>query len=426
APARHLPGARSARPERWLFHCIADRTPKYAEEFVMRSATFVRRRHPRPWRCPVKTRLQVERLEDRLTPSTTWVEQGPGPILNGNSVGIPDNPVAGAIEAIAVNPTNADVVYVGSVNGGVWKTTNATAANPTWTPLTDLQLPEISINSLAFSPVNPNTLFAGTGSTSSFFAYGSPGVGLARSMDGGATWTLLARDTFAGQRIRSVAPTTLGNGDVVLVATEFAGEIAHTAAKGLYRSTDNGVSFVRISGAAGTGLPDQDVSDLIADPSNPNRFYAAVPVPYHSAPTGHEGIYKSEDGGLTWAAVNTGLPALGGTFRMLLSVHNSPGNDVIYAMLISGSPLRLQGVFRSADLGATWVPMGVPGVNMFDMNDRTGAILADRTDPNVVYVSGESVAKSTPGVPSAGVLVRGDFSMQNPWSTLLANDCNGT
>src|SRR5262245_23458936 len=119
----------------------------HMEVFVMRTATISRR--PRPQARRVKTRLQVERLEDRLTPSTTWVEQGPGPILGGSTQGIPGNPVAGAIEAIAVGPTNADVVYAGSVNGGVWKTTNATAADPAWTPLTDLQLPEISIDSLA-------------------------------------------------------------------------------------------------------------------------------------------------------------------------------------------------------------------------------------------------------------------------------------
>src|SRR4051812_31759737 len=65
-----------------------------------------------------------------------WVEQGPGPILDGQVAGMPGNPVAGAINAIAVhpNPTNLNVVYVATVNGGVWKTTNATALEPTWTP----------------------------------------------------------------------------------------------------------------------------------------------------------------------------------------------------------------------------------------------------------------------------------------------------
>jgi hypothetical protein len=385
----------------------------------MTSASFFRNHRPRH----IKPRLQVEPLEDRLTPSTTWVEQGPGPIVGGATQGIPDSPVAGAIEAIAVDPTNADVVYAGSVNGGVWKTTNATAANPIWTPLTDLQLPEISIDSLAISPVNSNTLFAGTGSTSSFFAYGSPGIGVARSMDGGASWTVLGSDIFAGQRIRRVVPTTLGNGNVILVATEFAGhgEFGLTAAKGLYRSIDNGASFVRISGGAGTGLPDQEVSDLVADPSNPSRFYAAVPVPNRAAPTGHEGIYKSEDGGLTWSVMNNGLPALDSTYRIFLSVHNSPGHDVIYAMLISDSPLQLQGVFRSADQGATWAAMGVPNMNFFpNGNDLTGAILADRQDANVVYISGDSGSGN-----AISILFRGDFSQNNPWSSLLANDCNG-
>ena len=76
-----------------------------------------------------------------------WVEQGPGPILNAQDEGLTNNPVAGAINAIV--PISADIVFVGTVNGGVWKTSNATAATPTWTPLTDIQLPALSINSLA-------------------------------------------------------------------------------------------------------------------------------------------------------------------------------------------------------------------------------------------------------------------------------------
>src|ERR1700736_4407441 len=146
-----------------------------------------------------------------------WVEQGPGPIQGGQDEGLPNNPVAGAINAIV--PISADIVFVGTVNGGVWKTSNATAATPTWTPLTDTQLPALSIDSLAMSAVNPNTLFAGTGSTSSFASYGSPGFGVARSTDGGATWTVLAAATFTGRAITSIVPTTLSGGNVVLAAT---------------------------------------------------------------------------------------------------------------------------------------------------------------------------------------------------------------
>jgi hypothetical protein len=73
-----------------------------------------------------------------LAQAPAWVEQGPGPILNINNVeGLPGNPAAGAINAIVPSPRSADIVFVGTVNGGVWKTSDATAANPTWTPLTD-------------------------------------------------------------------------------------------------------------------------------------------------------------------------------------------------------------------------------------------------------------------------------------------------
>ena len=104
--------------------------------------------------------LFVEQLEDRLVPSPAWVEQGPG-LITGIEPGLmpaQGNPSTGAVEALAVDPTNPNVVYAGSVNGGVWRTDNASAASPTWTPLTDQQLPFLDINSLAVSPVNPNVI----------------------------------------------------------------------------------------------------------------------------------------------------------------------------------------------------------------------------------------------------------------------------
>src|SRR5262245_33600155 len=385
---------------------------------------------PRPPRRRVQTRLQVERLEDRLTPSTTWVEQGPGPILGGLIEGV--SSVTGAVEAIATDPNNADIVYVGAVNGGVWKSTNATAATPSWTPLTDLKLPGLSINSLAISPVNPSTLFAGTGSVSSYsYFFANPGIGLARSTDGGATWSVLASDTLAGQNIRSVVPTSLGGGNVVLVGTEFAADpVFHILSQdggGVYRSTDNGTHFTRISGAAGTGLPGQAVSDLVADPSNPNRFYAAVALPISGTPTGQEGVYKSEDGGLTWAGVNTGLSGLGTSLRILLAVHNSPGNDVLYADVI-GTNNKLQGVFRTANAGSTWVSMGLPSLDIYPNSQGFihGAIVADPHDPNVVFIGGDGNFSNNISVVETGVLVRGDASRNNPWSSLLDNDCNKT
>ena len=63
--------------------------------------------------------------------AVSWIEQGPGPDLNGGTEGLTNNPVSGAINAVAIDPTNADVIYLGTVNGGVWKTINGTNASPT-------------------------------------------------------------------------------------------------------------------------------------------------------------------------------------------------------------------------------------------------------------------------------------------------------
>src|SRR6187401_1833948 len=100
---------------------------------------FVRRRkNNRGFR---NRRLLAEPLESRamlaidLSGIPTWIEQGPGTIQNGNNVeGIANKPQAGAVTKLAPDPTNADRLFVASTNGGVWRTTDATAANPHWEP----------------------------------------------------------------------------------------------------------------------------------------------------------------------------------------------------------------------------------------------------------------------------------------------------
>ena len=110
-------------------------------------------------------RLTMESLEDRrlLAVFTEglgyWSAEGPQPTINGQVESIPNtgpgaNPVVGAMHTVLADPGDADVMYAGATNGGIWKTTDATNPNPTWTPLTDEFL-SLSSGAMEFDPTDP-------------------------------------------------------------------------------------------------------------------------------------------------------------------------------------------------------------------------------------------------------------------------------
>src|SRR5262245_6108321 len=258
---------------------------------------------------PKRQDFVLEPLESRLLLSAElvgipdWVAEGPAPLLNGGSTIPPNNPATGAVQSIAVNPTaGSQQIYVGTVNGGIWRTNNADPNNPgavTWTPLTDQQA-SLSIGAIEFSPLDStrNTLYAGTGSFSNL-NWQTPfptAIGILRTTDGGATWNNFAVNSANEGRIRAVVPTGVdldtgpGVQEMILVA-----EIDGGGGGGVYRSNDNGQTFTRLSGA--NGLPNGAVSQLIADPNNAQRFYAALPG---------LGIYQGNfnAGVITWTQVN--------------------------------------------------------------------------------------------------------------------------
>ena len=325
-------------------------------------------RETRRIRQPRRMPACIESLEDRALLSVTWVEQGPGPILDGQVQGLTDqsNPVAGDIAVFAPHPSNPDVIFAGAVNGGIWKTTNARVDSPTWTPLTE-HLPSLSISALAFSPLDTSTLYAGTGSFSSYNQpFGKRAVGIYKTTDNGSTWSQFGASTFGDLRISSVVPTSIiteATGKQIVLAATFDGSVARG---GVYRSSDGGETWDRISGVssplgiAGNQLPDRRVTRLIGDPTDPNRFYAGVPG---------LGVFRSTNGGVTWTSFNNNSlndndgadnnqngtvdeanEILSASTRIDLSLHTSDGQNVLYAALITpiGNPQgqQLPHIFR--------------------------------------------------------------------------------
>ena len=305
--------------------------------------------------------------------NSIWVSVGPAPGINGQETVLPNNQINGAIQAIAVDPTNANIMYVGSVNGGIWKTTNALLATPHWIPLTD-NLPSLSIGALEFDPTDATrqTLIAGIGATSSYRIHDTGFSGVLRTTDGGATWSQLGTVGLAGQVITSVA----ARGSILLAAADNGWSVQTPGSgDGLFRSTDSGATWVRISDGT-HGLPNlTDVSDIVGDPLNSNVFYAAV--------TGASGgIFRSTDSGLTWTNITAGIGIISAsTQKIELAVHHDATNLDIYASIVTSGVMN--GVYRSLN-GASFAALDVPTGGV--QGDVHNAIAVDPSNHNIVYV----------------------------------------
>jgi hypothetical protein len=158
--------------------------------------------------------------------------------------------VSGRVSSLAVDPTNENVLYLGSASGGVWKTTNG---GTSWTPVFDAA-GTLSIGALALDPGNPSVLWVGTGEQGNSCT-GYFGMGAFRSTDGGATFQ--ARNGSGSTALQlshfqSIAVQP-GNGQTVLAAgTSFCTGTSTPSAGGVFRTTDGGASWTKVlSGSAG-------------------------------------------------------------------------------------------------------------------------------------------------------------------------------
>jgi photosystem II stability/assembly factor-like uncharacterized protein len=169
-------------------------------------------------------KLLDEAAEPPADPTLQWTNIGP-------------TNVAGRVSAVAVDPTNPDVIYRGAAGGGVWKSTDG---GKTWLSLTD-NLGNLSIGAIAIAPSSPATIYVGTGE-GALSVDGIDGIGIIKSTDGGTTWSLpvsvSARKFFS----LSVHPTQ-------------PNEVVAGTSAGIQRSTDGGVTWTTtFSTFAGTEL----------------------------------------------------------------------------------------------------------------------------------------------------------------------------
>ena len=330
-----------------------------------------------------------------------WEAIGPAPLVGGQTPTSPwiASPVSGRISTIAIDPIDG-VVFVGGAQGGVWRSDNL---GTTWRPLTD-GLSSLATGSIAIAPGpharNQATLYLGTGE-GNYSADSYAGVGVYKSTDSGRTWAGPYGSTlFTNRSVNSIVVDRSDPNTVLAVTgSGVFGTGAMTGptlpARGVFRSTDGGQTWAKMT----TQAANDPMSKLIQDPAVATRFWAAGYAV--SGTTG--GLQRSNDGGVTWTQVGGtgGLPALDGTAtwgRAWVAGANAGGTSVLYVgNSQANSSIGGGKVFKSSDGGSTWAEVVnargyCQGQCFYDL-----PLAVEPDNPSVVYTGGAGNSGTSDG-----------------------------
>lgn len=328
----------------------------------------------------------------------------------------------GRVTTVAGVPDNPQLYYMGATGGGVWKTENAGIS---WDNISDEFFGVGSIGAIAVAPSDPNVLYVGTGEAPIRGVTTSHGDGMYKSTDAGQTWNHIGL-TESGQisRVR-IHPT---NPDIAWVAVQ--GQIwGENDERGIFKTIDGGKTWTHVlavSGETGAG-------ELAIDPTNPRILYAAMwqhgRTPWYVKSGGTEGgIFKSVDGGDTWEKLQGGLPETVGKIGIDVSA-SMPSR--VYAIVEAHEGEG--GLYRSDDYGNSWTLLNESRL----IQTRAwyyNRLTADPVDADTVYVMNVTYMKSSDGGKSfemVRTLPHGDFhdhwvNPTNNQNMINANDGGAT
>ncbi len=328
-----------------------------------------------------------------LSPSSAPAQQSQGAsqasnvdarLLNGLKYRLVGPSRGGRVNTVTGVPSQPRTFYMGVASGGLFRTTDG---GESWEPLTDGKVPVGSMGSVAVAESDPNIIYIGTGSDG-MRSNVSTGRGVYKTTDGGRTWSftgLYDAGQIGALRIHPTDPNTVwvaSTGDAFKRNTE----------RGVFKTTDGGKTWRKtlfINDSTGA-------TDVELQPGNPSVVYAWVDrierKPWTIISGSREGgMYRSTDGGETWKKITAGLPSgLVGKGNLAVTAANP---NRVYA-LVEAKPGG--GLYRSDDAGLTWTQVNnTPGLVQRPFYYTT--LGADPTNADVVYAGAETFYKSTDG-----------------------------
>jgi photosystem II stability/assembly factor-like uncharacterized protein len=302
----------------------------------------------------------------------------------------------GRVVAVAGVPGDSTTFYFGSVNGGIWKTTDAGVV---WAPIFDGQ-PVASIGALAAASSDPKTIYAGTGE-SDIREDLSTGIGVYKSTDGGATWNPIGLEDT-----RQISRIVIDPHDANIV---YVGALGHAYGpndqRGVYKTVDGGGHWARVLDLGS----EIGVSDLAMASAAPQLLFAGAwhvrRPPWSSyAPTDEagSGLYRSQDAGKTWSRLDgKGLPE-GDWGRVGVDV--SPDGKRVFALIeVKKSEAKKSGLYRSDDGGNTWM-LANADPRLTSRAWYFNRVTIDPQNPDVIYMPNIALYRSEDGGKTISVL----------------------
>lgn len=300
----------------------------------------------------------------------------------------------GRVVAVTGVAGDSQAAYFGAVGGGIWKSPNA---GLTWEPIFDSQ-PVASIGAIAIAPSNPNVIYAGTGE-SDIRSDLSSGDGVYKSTDGGKSWTNVGlRDSRQISRI-VIDPR---NPNVVFVAT-LGHAYGPNEERGVFKSADGGKTWSKVLYKG----PEIGASDLTMVAANPAVLFAgmwhAARPPWSTYPPVEgpgSGLYRSTDNGATWTELTGhGLPD-GQWGRVGVTV--APDGQRVYALIDAG---KKSGLYRSDDGGTNWI-LANADARLTSRAWYFNWLTIDPSNPDVVYIPNVALYRTEDGGKTISI-VRG-------------------